>query len=70
MPDWRDNIRSHFPLFQEYIKKRGFMATNIELASLILWYEYIEYANQEATKEKPVKSNPVLVQEISSCPDD
>lgn len=72
MNDWRDTIRSHFPLFQEYVKKQGYMATGVDLAGLILWYEYIDYANQQAVKEQeqPVKPIRELVQEVSGAPDD
>lgn len=65
---WQEQIRAHELPFKDYVKNVRHFAACPPMADVILWYEYVEYSNNQDRIEDAAREE--LVQEISSQPDD
>jgi hypothetical protein len=60
--DWREQIKAHEPAFKDYVKNIRHFASGPSMADILLWYDYVLWANEQAAKE------PVVLEEQDKIP--
>lgn len=52
--DWREHIKAHELPFKDYVKNVRHFQSGPSIADILLWYDYVEWANEQEAKHEPV----------------